>query len=282
MNAIRLLLPLDGSADAESILAAVLPLGERRPLRVTLLGAVAEGGSAFATERYLERARQALERPGVEVRVETCLDDPASAIVSHSISDRSDLIAMATHGRSGVRRLLMGSVTESVLRRATVPLLACRPGCRMEGWAHVVALDGSPRAESILDDVLPLTRLVGATLHLLHVRAAPSPLGFRSRADLSRESNLRAYLKQLARQISALGVTVSTAVRSGSAPAELLRYAAEVQAGVVAMATHGRSGLDRVLMGSVAEEVLRKVSCPVLLRRETRQPAPLVPGVAMA
>src|SRR6185503_15888034 len=120
--------------------------------------------------------------------------------------------------------------------RATVPLLACRPGCRMEGWAHVVALDGSARAESILDDVLPLTRLVGATIHLLHVRHAPMPLGYRSRSERSKESELRAYLKQLAGQLTALGVTVSTAVRAGSAPAEVLRYADEVRAGVVAMA----------------------------------------------
>lgn len=279
---IRLLVPLDGSADAESILGALLPLAERRPLRLTLLGAVPEGASLHETKKYLARAEQALRRPGIDVRLETRPGDPASAILAHSISVPSDLIAMATHGRSGVRRALMGSVTEQVLRRATVPLMACRPGTRMEGWAHVVALDGSPGAESILDDVLPFTRLVGATIHLLHVRSSPFPLGFRSRTDLSKEAEQRAYLKRVARQIAAEGVTVSTAVRTGSAAAEILRYAAEVRAGVVALATHGRSGLERVLMGSVAEQVLRHVSCPVLLRRALGSAAPLATGLTLA
>ena len=264
---LRLLLPLDGSSEAESILAAVLPMADRRPLRLTLFRALKHSNARPATESYLERARLALQRRGIDVRLESCLGDPADAIVSHAVSGRADLIAMTTHGRSGVKRLVMGSVTERVLRRAPVPLLACRPGTRMEGWVHVVGLDGSSRAESVLENLLPLARLLGATLHLLHV------------GDSESNAAIRGYLKKIALRCSALGVPVTTAVRSGPASPGILRYAEDVRAGIVALATHGRTGLERLLLGSVAEQVLRHASCPVLLRRKVEESASVAPGL---
>jgi len=215
-----------------------------------------------ATLSYLEKAKEASQGPSIHVRVETCLDDPVAAIVAHTISDRTAFIAMATHGRSGLKRLLLGSVTEKVLRQAPVPLLACRPGSRMGGSAHVVALDGSPRAETILEDVVPLSKLMGAPLHLVHVLPGISP---------EAEGNTDRYLERIAASLTTQGVSVRMAVRSGIAGAEIVRYSSEVAAGLVAMATHGRTGLARALMGSVAEEVLRKGSCPILLRRDLRR-----------
>ena len=182
---------------------------------------------------------------------------------------------MATHGRSGLKRLVMGSVTETVLRQTSVPLLACRPGFRMEGWTHVVALDGSPRAESILADLVPLTKRMGATLHLVHIETD------RHRSSKAREGggDMESYLERLSTYLVSQGVSVRTAIRRGSAGAGIVSYAEEVAAGLVAMATHGRTGLSRALMGSVAEEVLRKGSCPMLLRRDLRRPSPLGPKV---
>jgi nucleotide-binding universal stress UspA family protein len=258
---------LDGSSEAENILGAVLPLAERRPLRLTLFGAIPKVSGRAAAEAYLARAAQALRRPDTEVRWETCLGEAASSIVAHSISENVDLIAMSTHGRSGVRRLVLGSVTEQVLRQSTVPLVTASPGSKMEGWAHVVALDGSPRAEGILDDVLPLTRILGATLHLLNV------------SEGAAGADVRAYLKKVALKVKAWGVNVTTAVRQGSAPAEILRYATESRAGILALATHGRTGLERALMGSVAEAILRKSTCPLLLRRDLGESAPLEAGL---
>lgn len=265
---LRLLLPLDGSSEAESILAAVLPMADRRPLRLTLLSVLPETAARSDRVAYLDRARRALRRPEIDVRLETCLGDPSDAIVSHAVSDKSDLIAMTTHGRTGVRRLVLGSVTENVLRRSPLPLLACRPGSRMEGWTHVVGLDGSVRAETVLEDLLPLSRLLGATLHLLHV------------GDSESNAAIRGYLKKVAMACASRGVPVKTAVRSGPACPEILRYAADVRAGMVALATHGRTGLERVVVGSVAEEVLRHASCPVLLRRKSGEPAVVAPILA--
>ena len=272
---LRILLPLDGSADAESVLAAVLPLAQRCPLRLTLLSVDPEAAAPRASKAYLEKARRALQGPGIETRTAVCAGDPATAIVARASATRADLIAMATHGRSGVSRLLLGSVTESVLRRTPVPLIACRPACRMEGWTHVVALDGSARAETILDDLVPLTRMLGATLHLLHVAST----GLRGRSPWRNE---RPDLERLAAVVAARGVPVIPVIRQGQAAAEILRYAREQRAGLLAMATHGRTGLERVVLGSVAEEVLRSASCPVLLRREIPSTAPLSPDPVLA
>jgi nucleotide-binding universal stress UspA family protein len=201
---------------------------------LTLLGVIPKHSSRSATEGYLEKAKAESQGLSIDVRVETCQDDPASAIVAHAIADRTDLIAMATHGRSGLKRLLMGSVTERVLRQSPVPLLACRPGSRMEGWTHVVALDGSSRAEAILEHLVPLSRLMGATLHLLHIRP-----------DRAHEagSDIESYLERMAAYLTAQGVRVRTVVRWGAAGAGIVGYAEEVAAGLVAMATHGRTGL---------------------------------------
>jgi nucleotide-binding universal stress UspA family protein len=217
----------------------------------------------------LEKAKEETQGLRVEVRVETCHDDPASAIVAHAISDRTDFIAMSTHGRSGLKRLLMGSVTEKVLRQSPIPLLACRPGSRMEGWTHVVALDGSPRAETILDHLVPLTKLMGATLHLVHIEPVLSLVRTHEGGG-----DIESYLGRMSTYLTSKGVPVRTAVRSGSPGAGIVDYAEEVAAGLVAMATHGRTGLRRALMGSVVEEVLRKGSCPLLLRRDLRRPSP--------
>jgi len=203
--------------------------------------------------------------------VETCLDDPADAIVSHALSERTDLIAMATHGRGGLKRLLMGSVTESVLRQSPVPLLTCRAGVRMESATHVVALDGSPRAESILKDIVPLTKLLRGTLHLVHIDSGTSKRGREKDIDMGD------YLERMSAHLSSRGLPIRTALRSGTAGAGIMRYASEVEAGLVAMATHGRTGLGRLLLGSVAEEVLRMGSCPVLLRRDLEAASPLCP-----
>ena len=252
----------------------MLPLGTRKPLRLTLLGVLPKHSSRSATEGYLEKARAESQGLSVDVRVETCQDDPASAIVAHAISERTDLIAMATHGRGGLKRLLMGSVTERVLRHSPVPLLACRPGSRMEGWTHVVGLDGSPRAETILDHLIPLTKLMGATLHLVHIEPV-IPLVRSHEGGVDIES----YLERMSTYLTSNGIPVRTAIRSGSAGAGIVDYAEEVGAGLVALATHGRTGLSRALMGSVAEEVLRKGSCPILLRRDLRRPSLLRPKV---
>jgi nucleotide-binding universal stress UspA family protein len=273
-DSLRILVPLDGSAEAESILAAVLPLARLKPVRLTLLGAVPKDTSLRTTESYLAKAERALERKGIEGLTKVCIGDPVTAILRQASPDRADILAMATHGRSGLRRLLMGSVAEEVVRRASIPLIVCRPRSRMEGWIHVVTLDGSSQAEAVLDDLVPLTRLLGATLHLLHVEHQIPIFGTPRKPGQARDADARSYLERLACQTRARAVSTVVTVRRGAPGPEILRYAAEVRAGLVAMATHGRTGLNRAFLGSVAEAVLRKATCPLMLRRVNGLPSP--------
>ncbi len=268
--ALRILVPLDGSAGAESILGAVLPLAQKTSLELTLLGVVPKDTSLRPTETYLAKAGKLLQTEGIDGTTKTCIGNPVAAILKHARPEKTDLLAMATHGRSGLKRVVMGSVAEEIVRRSEVPLLISRPGCRMEGWVHVVTLDGSPESEEVLDDIIPLTRLLGATLHLLHV----GPAG----ADAA----LRPYLEQKAAQARARAVTTEVVLRRGVPARAIVRYAAGVRAGLVAMATHGRTGFRRAILGSVAEAVLRNVPCPVMLRRVSGSPRPPGPGAVFA
>ena len=92
---------------------------------------------------------------------------------------------------------------------------------------------------------------------------------------------VRMYLDRISSYAAALGASVTTAVRQGGAATEILRYATEVRAGLVAIATHGRTGLERLVMGSVAEEVLRRATCPLVLRRQTVRALTPVPGAVI-
>jgi nucleotide-binding universal stress UspA family protein len=281
-ESLRVLVPLDGSADAESILGAVLPLARQRPIQLTLLGVVPKHSPLHSTESYLGRVEKALRRQRAEVCVQSCLGDPVAAILKHATPEKADLLAMATHGRSGLERLLMGSVAEEVVRHATIPIIVSRPGCRMAGWSHVVTLDGSVQAEAVLDDIVPLSRLLGATLHFLQVEPDGPRLGLHPEAKRAWDVVARNYLEQLAAQARARAVSVVVEVRRGRPDLEILRYAAEVRAGLVAMATHGRTGFPRAILGSVAEAVLRKVSCPVMLRRMNGSPRVIEAGTVVA
>src|SRR5436190_8705488 len=117
-RALRILLPLDGSGAAETILGAVLPLGQRRPLQLELLSVIPEDSARHSMESYLAKAEEALKHSGIDVRAGTCRGIPACAIAAHAAATRPDMIAMTTHGRTGLNRLVMGSVTEEVLRHA--------------------------------------------------------------------------------------------------------------------------------------------------------------------
>jgi nucleotide-binding universal stress UspA family protein len=282
INPLRILVPLDGSSDAESVMAAVLPLAQKTPIRLKLLSAVAKNTRVRSTESYLASAERALRVEGVEVVVQTCVGEPVAAILRHATPEKADFIAMTTHGRSGLSRLVMGSVAEEVVRHAEIPLLVSRPRGRMEGWTHVVTLDGSPQSETVLEDLLPLTRLLGASLHLLYVDPGIPIFGSRGGSIKARAAEARSYLEQWADQARARAVTVTVAVRRGQPGPEILHYVSGVRAALVGMATHGRTGLSRAILGSVTEAVLRKLPCPALLRRVSGPSKPIEAGTVPA
>jgi nucleotide-binding universal stress UspA family protein len=141
----------------------------------------------------------------------------------------------------------------------------------------LVALDGSPWAESIIPFVEQVAGPLDLEIILLHV-VPPLPVGARTALGRSVEDDVRIrtgqaheYLAPQAAELRAKGIRVQAEVRSGDAYAEILAGAREVGADLVAMTTHGRGGLGRLLLGSVADAVLRQAEVPVLLMRATER-----------
>lgn len=277
---LRMLVPLDGSPEAESVLPALMPLFRAKQVRLTLLGIAPRESSSPALELYLTRLRTSLllNEIGSESRVEW--GDPAEEILRAGTVAHFDLIAMATHGRSGLRRELVGSIAEEVLRRSTIPVLALSEGARIGDWKRmVVGLDGSAAAESVLVDAAEFARSLGATVHLVRVKSLMPLLV--TRPDLAfpiPEEDPQPYLEKLAGDLAAKGILAIAEPREGDAAEEILAVARESGAGLICLATHGRSGLSRRLLGSVAESVLRQAPCPLLLRRIVAAPAPSEPA----
>ena len=272
----RILVPLDGSEASAGILRSAWPLLSEPGLLVELLGVVPTGGAAPEVEDAEDRLQAALEataaelrRRGVEVEVQVARGDPASRILARAVETRPELLVMATHGRSGVSRWVRGSVAERVLRQAGVPLFLANPAALEAGAPAslqriLVALDGSPLADRILPHVARVASAFGAEVTLLRVE----PFVPREASPLAQTwdpARLRETLVPRAEQLRALGIPVATQAAYGIEAAEILR-AAE-QADLVALTTHGRSGPSRWWFGSVAEQVLRECTCPLLILR---------------
>ena len=273
----RLLVPLDGSTLSETVMPLAERLARDHDAEVVLLE-VLEGqgtpGAEMEAEQhagaYLRRMADWLRDRGLaRVRTSVWYGEAAQAIANAVTRERIDLVVMSTHGRSGLDRLRFGSVAEGVVRKAPVPALLVRD---VAIWDRsgidriLVPLDLSAASEGVLPIVSCLAGPFDFEVHLLHVveSVRPFPDSFiAEKPAYYRE--VETYLAQVAAPLEARGVRVTVSVRHGF-PAEVIpAVAAESKSGLIAMSTHGRSGLGRLFLGSVSERVLRSVSVPVLL-----------------
>ncbi len=286
----NILVPLDGSALSEQALPFAVALTRPPDDHLLLLRVVTEGRLqadgrvegpgqvVHAAESYLTDVTAHL---AARATPHVYVDEPALGILHAIEALEIHLLVMSTHGRSGVGQWLYGSVANDVLRKARTPILLVPSICESHWSAGqpsriVVPLDGSRLAEEGLGVGLQLARELNATVILLQVIEPPAPLGVTGSALTYGGSNpevvaaaAQTYLNELARRVAASGVKVETIVRRGHAAATIADSALEQKADLLAMATHGRSGLARLTMGSVANDVLRRATTPVLLARPT-------------
>lgn len=236
--------------------------------------------------RHLEQEQEYLA--GLSKRISqdgTCVDAKvlegpqiAESLATYAGQVDADLVVITSHGHSGVSRIWLGSVADEMIRHTTLPLLVSRPGA--EGGADIltvrhilVPLDGSELAERVLDPAADLARATGARITLAHVVSMQTALGPRILPLLvdTLEPELDgavAYLEETAGALREDGLDVSTRAAHGKAPAlAIARMAKEVNADVIAMATHGYGGLKRALLGSVADKILRVSELPLLIMR---------------
>jgi nucleotide-binding universal stress UspA family protein len=212
------------------------------------------------------------------------LDDgvPADVLRAHAEDIGADLIVMSTHGRAGVSRAIFGSVTTAVVAATHLPVLVVRPSGAVPTpplfYRRIaVLLDGSTLGESVLEPALQLGSAAAASLELVRV-VVPTPIPMAPGAmplamvdpdEYEREVTVAGeYLERVAAGLRARGFTVSTRVERGTVVATAIaEYVQRERVDAVAMATHARRGVSRALLGSVAEDVVRHVTKPVLLYR---------------
>jgi nucleotide-binding universal stress UspA family protein len=295
----RILIPLDGSKTAEKVLPYARRLATVSHVGVGLLGVVEMtdiAGDIAANEApyaealireavrdskdYLENLAKTFRNGTVRCSVEQ--GRPEDIIIAAAAADKDTLIAMATHGRSGVSRWLLGSVTEKVLRGTVNPLLVVRApeDSQTEGEAAlssvIVPLDGSEIAETVLSAVAALAKALELKVILIRVYGLPLatyggddyyvPDYLELKDQIKDEAD--GYLSSRASLLRTQGVAnVSTVVIEGSAADAIISLARKTPDNLVALSPYGRSGLQRWVLGSVTEKVVRHCEDPVLIVR---------------
>jgi nucleotide-binding universal stress UspA family protein len=220
---------------------------------------------------------------GSRVRRSVEQGSAAELIIEKAAADKTTLIAMTTHGRSGLNRWLLGSVAEKVLRATTNPLLLVRanPEGKASGEARfksiVVPLDGSELAETVLPTVAKTAKKLGLEVFLIRVYSNPySPFisgGGHYAVNVDElikdtRDQARNYLEKKIAELRKRGVEqISYLLQEGVAADELVAVANHTPESLIVMCSHGRSGVKRWALGSVTETVVRHSSSPVLVMR---------------
>ncbi len=283
------LVPVDGSPLSERVLPFATALARRANGRVILLRVALGLEMAQLPElgadpsRELDELAGRLRASGVTVEPHVhyvySLDEVADTICRVAREREAHLILMSTHGRGGLGRWLYGSVADQVLRQAEVPVLLVSAACELAwppgGPRHLlVPLDGSPLAEEALGLARELAAALGVGLTLTQViqpltyayAEGYAYFAYDPEAELAQA---REYLEQAAAPLRSAGIDVRVEARLGQPAAEIAAAAREQGADLIVMATHGRGGLARVILGSVATGTLQQAGVPILLVRPT-------------
>lgn len=200
---------------------------------------------------------------------------PAEVILEYESDHGIDLIVMGTHGRRGLGHLFLGSVAEEVVRFSDCPVLTIRERAEQQDVDDVtsilVPLDFSEHANNGLRHAKQMADTYGARLDLLHVVEEMVQPAFYELAGVSPEEvrerrmkKSREELERLFREASGPEVEVAYHVISGKATRDIVEFAGENDSDLIVIATHGLTGIKHLLLGSVAEKVVRMAPCPVL------------------
>ncbi len=222
-------------------------------------------------EHVVADAGTALAELGVDYDAEVVQGNPAPTIVEYAEHDGHDLIVMPTHGREGISRYLLGSVSEKVVRLSSAPVLTARmrPDERLTFPYEdvLVPTDGSAGATRAVRHGLSLAASLDATVHALSVVQDAPPLPTESAVDAGDDTDraATAALDDVASTATEYGVTdVERHVERGDPAAGILDYVDANDVDAVVMGTTGRRGTERVLLGSVAEKTVRSAPVPVV------------------
>lgn len=302
----RIMVPLDGSSLGEYALPLALGLARRAGATVdlvhvcTVIGPNTLGGNLDAPVLGVSRREQMHKYADVYLRQlagslsarwevtisATVLDGlVADRLYDRAIASAADLVVMTTHGYGSLARAWMGSVADKLVRRLPLPILLARPResapavleeAHERLFEHVlIPLDGSALAEEILAPAIALGTLTNADYTLVQAIEMPT-LGYAPAAQAVAldqrvleqwRAESQGYLESVATRVRVHGSAVRTHVTIGPPAIAIMDYAREQSADLIALSTHGRGGLARLLLGSVADKVVRGADVPILLQR---------------
>lgn len=263
-------------------------------------------------ETYLNKVKQQITTPATQpylpaerVEVLAAYGKPIPQLVTLAAKAGADLMVMTTHARRGLPRLVLGSIASEIIKHTTIPVILLR-SAELEAFEPMnlsepvsfgrrigpvlVTLDGGSQAEAALEPAITLACEIGATLHLLEVVVPKVPVQFGPEfgagyvyESYEAEKDLKVqgeeadhYLEKLQKYVRGQGLICIRNVQPGDPASVIIDYARQVQASLIVMATHARGRIGQVLLGSVAEEVMRQSHLPVMMVRFSEGPKPSI------
>lgn len=272
----RVLVPYDGAELSEQAAVMAIELLAQHHLDLLLLRVASDEAHLVEAGTALEEAAARLNGSPATVTPLMTVGNPAEEIVRHADQRGADVIAMSTHGRSDLVRMLVGSVTDRVIRTSPVPVLVLHPPTMSIDRVSpptgrklrvLVPLDGSEIAEEAARMAASLLSPTLIDVSLLSVVGTPQ-----------RETPVADHiLDAAASRLAELGVTASTTILQGEAANQIAAFARENGHDLIVMATHGHGMLTRALVGSTTDRVVRISDVPILVIQPSSMEAPFDP-----
>lgn len=296
----KILLPTDFSPCADAALHQAVTIAERFQGAVTMLHVVtvheSDTGkieSVFSknsksydhimtsAEELLHTKEGMIKTPVLIEKVLRRGISPTSEIIGYADEQEPDLIVMGTHGRTGIRRLIMGSVAEKIIRLSDCPVMTVR--CGTDGKASpypnyrsiLLPIDFSESSKNALWKAAEMARSYGAILTLLHVAEPIDVSGYSEGDDTSEEEFLADHSDSAEQALSEFtsnapleGIEVYTRVVHGRPGRKIVEYADDEGIDLIIIPSLGKSGFERLLMGSTVNKVVHRANCPVMVLKK--------------
>jgi nucleotide-binding universal stress UspA family protein len=289
MSLKRIVVPLDGSELAERALVPALALAVAMSARLFIIRVAIPLSLNLdpdfyqrsnelrqdEAQRYLGSINSLLSSSQANIETQLLVGRAARSIINFAQEREIDLVVMSSHGRSGVNRWIYGSVADKVLHNAPCAKVIIHPRAIIEPFSInriLVPLDGSSIAEQALEPALALAEAVSAELIFLRVTTVPQlviqPVPGWPGLDAvmeAAEQEANAYLQGVQAAMGDSPVSTSTHITTGFAAESIIDIAGNQQVDLIVMCSHGCSGIERWVFGSVAERVLRGANCVTLV-----------------
>jgi nucleotide-binding universal stress UspA family protein len=286
LNIKNILVTSDGSENAEAAFPFAVQLATQQ---AATLHFIYVDDAAQAAAADIERLKKFKAGGSLNVVSHFKKGAPAAQIIDCAKEVSADCIVMATHGRSGIARLLFGSVTERVLRDSPCPVLCVKSGeAPISTGPMLLSSDLSPEALNALYYATALAKDQHCELHIVLVleeelgdlekELNPLPQDMKAPTAVEwmtlQHRTMEQKLDQVVADLRSQGIPAVPHIRHGKVAKEVHACAAEIGAHCIVTSTHGRSGLSRLMLGSVAEDIIRTATCAILAVKSTLHPPP--------